>query len=157
MRKESHKEVEFVKAVVRKSWADEIPAEGKYEGVAYKLFLEGGVTYAEVNRSVYAVTGTKRLYVKFVRPKKSSTNKPQFLFNTCKSCNNEFKASKYNPYIDECPNCRRRSKVRKPENTIIKVCEVTGKEFETSKFNPYIKISPEGRAILKAQQLAEGK
>lgn len=61
---------------------------------------------------------------------------------TCVSCGASFVKSKFNPYFDKCPDCRKKEKSPEPKAREF-TCSACGEAFTVSKFQPYLFSKPE--------------
>lgn len=106
----------------------------------------------------YAVSGQKRLRVvehkgKELRGKVvKDCLLPDKDTRVCAECGAVFEVSKFHPYLDKCPSCRRS---RKSAHDIEKKC-ACGNTFTASKFNPNLDDCPECREN-KRKELKSGK
>jgi hypothetical protein len=156
--------VELAKEIVKAITNEEIPIRGAYEGTSYEAKFADDKTTVTLDGEDFEVIGTKRLQAK---PKKAVTKKKQVqkkakpkkkepvnLDKKCSECGKDFTVSKFNPYFDKCPECRRG---KSSGVGIEKKCEKCNKIFTTSKFTPYQKYCQECSKTHRLENLAKLK
>jgi len=168
--------IEEVRNLVKKVIAEDLPLRGLTDNdEEYVVEATAKGFNVTMGTEKYTVAGTKRLVVSAVKPEKVKKEKTPkaprvkkekpapkdpIMDVKCRECGSEFKLSKFTPYLDICPDCRKKKiadgmYLDGETSQIERVCEVTGKKFKTSKFTPYVTISPEGRKILADKAKAE--
>lgn len=171
-----------VRELVRAAMAEEIELRGETEdGREYEITATDQGFSVVLEGKTYAVSGNAR---KTVAPKAKAASKAKAKAKTapkprakaakkepkpdtsdvkCRDCGENFKLSKFTPYHDVCPKCR---KIRAADHryldetsdaTVEATCDVTGKKFRVSKYTPYVTISPEGKKQLAADKAAKAK
>jgi hypothetical protein len=116
-----------MKAAVRKIRAGEA-----IEGFC---FDQEGLLAASDGRK-FKVEGEQRLRLIEVKaPKKVNLNPKQDSKAVC-ACGRAFVRSKFHPYLEQCPECRKKGKAPPKEGRSF-VCPVCKEPFTVSKFQPY--------------------
>lgn len=116
--------MEELKSAVREARAGRPPEGFALEGEI--LTVPGG--------GRYFVVGEERLRLQHIpQPKEAARD----MLGSCRKCGKQFLKSKFNPYFDLCPECRRPGKRYAPGARSF-VCKECGQTFEVSKFQPYL-------------------
>jgi len=93
----------------------------------------------------YRVSGTERLrivpLITVTPPPKEVAVRagpvPEWVDADCSACGSAFRRSRYNPYMDRCPSCRRKPVEPRPGDRPF-TCLKCGQNFAISKYQPYI-------------------
>jgi predicted Zn-ribbon and HTH transcriptional regulator len=132
-----YKDFEYLKGLVRQIRAGFEPLTAKVESDV--LTLSGD---REDLDGRYRVSGTERLRI--IRLEEKVTEvvlkeapTPKQLTAPCTKCGNEFTRSKFNPYLTDCPECRRKDRKTGGEGRKF-TCQKCGDEFTISKYQPYL-------------------
>ena len=99
----------------------------------------------------YKVTGNVRIRVEKIdgtvaakpaktprQPKAPAEKKPLTESVVCSQCGDTFERSKFNSYIDKCPQCRGKTLSATPKVARTVICPMCQKPWTVSKFQPYI-------------------